>query len=119
MDTDATPLPWAVDDRRRAALKNIRIVAGDHDVCWLQDVHQRDHLGGFKGDHEAADAVDAVGLANANLIVLAVNTHADLVAALETAVRWLKRLEQEHPGCLNDDAIDKHLMPALEKVKSA
>lgn len=33
--------------------------------------------------------------------------------ALETAVQWLRRLEKEHPGCLNDDAIDKHLMPSL------
>jgi hypothetical protein len=29
---------------------------------------------------------------------------------LDTAVRWLRRLEQEHPGCLNPDAIDKHLL---------
>lgn len=28
---------------------------------------------------------------------------------LKTAIRWLRRLEKEFPGCLNEDAIDKHL----------
>lgn len=51
-----TPEPWALDDRRRAALRNIRVVAGQHEVCSLFDVHQRDPLGHFTGDHEAADA---------------------------------------------------------------
>lgn len=28
---------------------------------------------------------------------------------LTTAIRWLRRIEVEHPGSINEDAIDKHL----------
>lgn len=28
---------------------------------------------------------------------------------LDNAIRWLRRLEGEYPGCLNQDAIEKHL----------
>ena len=48
----------------------------------------------------------------------------ELFEGLETAIRWLRRLEREYPGCLNDDAIDKHLQrrlalaaPLLEPTK--
>ena len=66
-----TPGPWRVEDRRHAALKNIRVVAGYHDICWVSDVHQRDYQGSFTGDHEAADRLDALGIANAQLIAAA------------------------------------------------
>lgn len=39
--------------------------------------------------------------------------HQYILSSLETAIRWLRRLEKEYPGCLNDSAIDKHLTPAL------
>jgi hypothetical protein len=64
----ATPGPWTVEDRRNAPLKNVQIVAGFHRVAEVHDVHQRDYQGSFAGDHAAADAVDAVGLANAAFI---------------------------------------------------
>jgi len=70
-----TPGPWAVEDRRHAALKNIRVVAaGRREVCQVHDVHQRDLQGSFRGSKEecaAADAIDAIGLANARLIAAA------------------------------------------------
>ena len=47
----------------------------------------------------------------------AMNSHSELINALETAIRWLRRLEDGYPGCLNDDAIAKHLQPALDKAK--
>lgn len=75
-----------VEDRRDAALKNIRVVAGRHKVCEVYDVHQRDYQGSFRGDHAAADAVDAVGLANAAFIVRACNCHDQLLAACEAAL---------------------------------
>ena len=28
---------------------------------------------------------------------------------LATAIRWLRRLEKQYPGCINADAIEKHL----------
>ena len=40
-----------------------------------------------------------------------------LLSALETSIRWLRRLEKEHPGCLNEDAIDKHLMKVIDRIK--
>ena len=36
---------------------------------------------------------------------------------LATAVRWLRRLEREHPGCLNPGAIEKHLVGGREDMK--
>lgn len=37
-----------------------------------------------------------------------------LQESLKTAIRWLRRLEQEYPKCLNEDAITKHLESSLE-----
>ncbi len=69
--------------------------------------------------------------ANVNLIVGAVNAclsvnpsnplaaaegYAGVVEALERAIMWLRRLEFEYPGCLNNDAIEKRLEPALAKI---
>ena len=82
-----TPGPWTVEDRRHAALKNIRVVAaGPREVCQVADVHQRDYQGGFCGskeEHDAADAIDATGLDNARLIAAAPDMLAALKAALE------------------------------------
>lgn len=50
---------------------------------------------------------------DARLIVAA----PDLAEGLEMAIRWLRRLEQEHPGCLNGDAISKHLQSRLGRAK--
>jgi hypothetical protein len=67
-----TPGPWQVLDRRRAALKNIAVAdALGNDVAEMHHVHQRDYQGSFRGDHKAADAYDAIGLANARLIAAA------------------------------------------------
>lgn len=35
--------------------------------------------------------------------------NAELMEKLERAIKWLRRLEKDYPGCLNDDAIEKHL----------
>ncbi len=32
---------------------------------------------------------------------------------LQRAIKWLRRIEAEYPGCLNDDAISRHLESAL------
>lgn len=39
-----------------------------------------------------------------------------LTSKLETAIRWLRRLEKQYPGCLNPDAIDAHLEGAENRV---
>ena len=88
-----TPEPWAVEDRRRAPLKNIRIVAGRHDVGEVSDVHQRDYQGSFRGDHKAADAVDAVGLGNATGIVALRNAVPALLTELDRLRAALARSE--------------------------
>lgn len=33
----------------------------------------------------------------------------NLKNSLGIAVRWLRRLEKEYPGCLNEGAIDRHI----------
>lgn len=68
-----TPGPWEVVDRRQAPLKNIAIVRQGVKIGEVSSVHQRDYLAGFKDDRDsqAADAIDAIGLANANLFAAA------------------------------------------------
>jgi hypothetical protein len=39
-----------------------------------------------------------------------------LIEMVETAIRWLRRLEREYPGCLNADAIEKHLERPLREI---
>lgn len=76
-----TPEPWRVEDRRHAPLKNIRILAGLHEIGEVSDVHQRDQrCGGFepRTGTIGADAVDALGIANAARIVACVNALAGL-----------------------------------------
>ncbi len=68
-------------------------------------------------DDDQRGPADDEALELAHIVVRAVNAHADLLAALETAVRWLRRLEVEYPGCLNEDAIGKHLTPVLVRAK--
>ncbi len=84
--TAHTPGPWQVIDRRHAPLKNIQVAdqLGNF-VAEMQHVHQRDYQGGFKGDHKAADAYDAVGLANARLIAAAPDLLAMCEAVCEVA----------------------------------
>jgi hypothetical protein len=72
--TKHTPEPWTIEDRRGAALRNIRIVAGLHWIATVEDVHQRDYQGGYSlSDVQAADAIDALGFANGARIVACVN----------------------------------------------
>lgn len=94
----ASPRPWRVEDRRGAPLKNIRVMAGTHEVAQVADVHQRDHLGGFRGNHAAADAVDAVGLANAALICKAVNRLEAYERLAEVASRIADELQVWNSG---------------------
>jgi hypothetical protein len=84
IETAHTPGPWVVEDRRNAALKNIRIVSGSHEIGEVSDVHQRDYQGSFNGDHKAADALDAIGLANARLIAAS----PDLLALAKAYEQW-------------------------------
>jgi hypothetical protein len=78
-----TPGPWKVEDRRKAPIKNIRIVGnGGHEVAEVSDVHQRDHLSPRKWSDEEANAIDAEGLANAQLIAAA----PDLLAACKLLI---------------------------------
>ena len=64
---------------------------------------------------EIADATTVVALYAERDVLREQN--AKLVAALALAIQWLRRLEQTHPGCLNDDAIAKHLLPVLVSAK--
>lgn len=91
----ATPGPWSAEDRRRAALKNIRVIAGREDVCELSHVHQRDYQGSFRGDHAAADALDIIGLANADFIAHARQDIPDLLAYVERLESSLARVTLE------------------------
>jgi len=88
MSDKTTPRPWRVYDRRRAALPNIAIFAGHEKVGEVSSVHMRSRCGGYdpSRDSEGANAVDAVGLANAELIVRCVNSHDALVEACEAAL---------------------------------
>ena len=112
MATEHTSGPWTMEDRRGAALKNIRVVSGNQEIAEMSHVHQRDHQGGFRGDHDshaAADAVDAIGLANARLIAAA----PDLLAALEAWVEAEQASDTElycHAQDLRNAAIAKAKM---------
>jgi hypothetical protein len=44
---------------------------------------------------------------------------AELLETLKRAEQWLRRLEQEHPGCLNPGAIDRHITPAISGAEGA
>lgn len=80
-----TPGPWEVVDRRQAPLKNIAIVRQGVKIGEVSSVHQRDYLAGFKDDRDsqAADAIDAIGLANAHLIASAPDLYEALTAAIK------------------------------------
>lgn len=93
-----TPGPWTVEDRRHAPLKNIRVVSSNDEVCEVSSVHQRDYQGGFRGDHKAADAIDAVGIANARLIAAA----PDLLAACKELMHCII-----HPDDMSGAALDR------------
>lgn len=98
MSEKHTPGPWEVEDRRHAPLKNIRIVAGNHDIAWMSDVHQRDYQAGYKrSDQPEADAKDAVGLANARLIAAA----PELLAACKAALDAYDGAPLALDGCIN------------------
>lgn len=63
----------------------------------MSHTHQRDDQGGFKGNregHAAADAIDAIGLANACLIAAA----PDLLAACKLAKERLDQVGMEWLG---------------------
>lgn len=45
----------------------------------------------------------------ADLLKKALNEKASLFDRLNKAIHWLRRLEEEYPGCINKDAIAKHL----------
>lgn len=93
LNAEMTPGEWEAEDRRGAALKNIRVVSGRHDVCEVSDVHQRDYQGSFRGDHKAADAVDAVGLANGSGIAALRNALPRIIAVLTRAESAERRIE--------------------------
>ena len=67
----------------------------------------------------------AFGVANGKKNVIAdlyplmelIQQRDELYRTLQRSIAWLRRLEIEHPGCLNSDAIDKHLMPAIALVE--
>lgn len=99
-------LPWAVFDRRNAPLKNIVVGPSILDLaCEVFPVHQRDHMGGFNGDHAFADSVDAIGLANAKLIARSVNSLPDLIKAAEAALRVIYRATPMVDS--DDESVDK------------
>jgi hypothetical protein len=52
----------------------------------------------------------------ADALMHAANCHNELVETLDRAVRWLRRIQREYPGSVNDDAIDKHLIPVLNRT---
>lgn len=94
----ATAGPWSDEDRRHAALKNIRVVAGQHEIAWVSDVHQRDYQGSFTGSKEArvtADNLDAVGLANAAFIAAARTGWPETAALLVEAVEEVQAARDE------------------------
>jgi hypothetical protein len=73
-----TPGPWVAEDRRKAALPNIRVVCGEKEVAQMSHVHMRDHRWSDGWTNEQADAIDMVGLANARLIAKSPEMHAFL-----------------------------------------
>ena len=117
-----TPGKWTVEDRRKAPLKNIRIVSDDHEICWVSDVHQRDLLAArsspnfFDGSKEAeaaADAIDELGIANARLIAAApelLKCGERALSILEEAVEIGGGDPKTHHACAN-------LRAAIAKAK--
>ena len=112
--TGPTCGPWRVDDRRHAPLKNIRIVGADgHQVGEVSDVHTRDYLhSGWT--NEQADAVDALGLANANLMAAA----PDLLFACRAAFPWIAS-QIEYTGCSVKDPCERVAELLCEAIKKA
>jgi len=77
-------------------------MAGQHQVAEVSDVHMRCDRTPHRWTHKQADAVDAVGLANARLIAQApalLDSCKELREAFAAALRWVasRGLEEELP----------------------
>ena len=106
MTTNAhTPTPWEVGDLDH---NGQRIVRGEHIeicTCW----------------HHCVGSIEREMEANATLIVKAVNSHDDLVAALRNA-KWLCDNINEFGQCTDSegfDAADMAIRAALAKLEAA
>lgn len=85
MATNCTPVPWRVYDQPSRAgngktiwTLTVKPFTGSHIVCRVTTCRGRED-----------DTPDGRGRANAELIVRAVNCHAELVAALKSAEMWM------------------------------
>lgn len=102
----------AIDNRFARLLEAVRRVRGVGRYPHLRQEFYPEWAGSDSGANDFLYEMSS----DKNMVQDAAELVPELVESLERAVRWLRRLEGEYPGCLNPDAIEKHLMPAITKA---
>lgn len=108
-----TPLPWKVIEHSTF----VHSVFGN--VCACGDPHASGYVGYTEPDIGSQYLGEAV--ANAALIVRAVNSHADMLAQLKAAERWLSGMHSETDEGEEHELREVHsaAWEAIDKMRAA